>query len=822
MKPWSHFFLLGVLLLPSFSLAQDKLASHKEFSSKLAAASQRDPSMDKKAVAELYQELRKEHPVYYDWWLQDGNNSIEWYKNTFQSELEKRIGKVACELGHSLVIGTPKNMETYISLCTERRAKRLAEFTQSNPSIVFTRFKPWRPSFFAYTEGVSDARHECNFNPGGSLVLGRMEGIWGHPETLMDDDKGTFRDPDVHFDGQKILFSWKKSAKDDDYHLYEKNLKTGALKQFTSGLGRADIEGIYLPDGNILFNSTRSGQSVDCWYTEVSNLHLCDAQGKYIRQVGFDQVHTTAPTLLDDGKVVYTRWDYNDRGQLYVQPLFQMFPDGTGQTAYYGFNSWFPTTIVHTRGIPGTRKVMATITGHHSPQHGKLGIIDPEAGREENEGVTFVAPLRKPKAEVIDSYGQYGEQFQYPCPLNEREFLVSYSPVGYSLPGNILFDIYWMDVDGNRELLFSDKDISSNQPRLVTPRKRPFQRSSTVDYSQTTGTYYLQNVYAGESMKGIAPGSIKKLRIVEIEYRVAGIGSVSNQGKGGAALASSPVGVGNASWDVKKVHGTVDVAPDGSAFFTVPARTPLYFQALDENGYVIQTMRSWSTLQPGEFQSCVGCHEHKNTVPLAQHPVSQAMKHGVQTITPHPGGVRGFSFIKEVQPILNKHCISCHNGEKQKMNLTGDLSILDKRAERAFSPAYISLTKARNTEGERGGWQGTPDNPEVNWISCMSEPSLLPPCSGGSIKSKLISRLKNGHGKTKLTPGEIATIMLWIDLTVPFIGDYREANTWTDSQKAIYDKYERKKQQFLQEEQEAIQQYQKNLLQPSSATTDQQ
>lgn len=112
------------------------------------------------------------------------------------------------------------------------------------------------------------------------------------------------------------------------------------LKQITSGLGFADIEPIYLPDENILFNSTRNGSAVDCWTVEVSNLYLCDREGRYMRQVGFDQVHTSNPTLLDDGRVVYTRWEYNDRGQVFMQPLCQMNPDGTGQAEYYGGNSF--------------------------------------------------------------------------------------------------------------------------------------------------------------------------------------------------------------------------------------------------------------------------------------------------------------------------------------------------------------------------------------------------------------------------------------------------------------------------------------------------
>lgn len=408
----------------------------------------------------------------------------------------------------------------------------MGTWVANSPQVAFTKFEVLRPSFFAYTEGLSDARNECNFFPRGELALIQMEGIWAKEETLLADFTGVFRDPDVHFDGNHMVFAWKKSLKEDDFHLYEMEFPSRKVKQLTSGLGFADIEPVYLPDENILFNSTRSGNAVDCWTVEVSNMFICDRDGQYTRRVGYDQVHTVKPSVLDDGRVVYTRWEYNDRGQVYTQPLFQMNPDGTGQAEYYGGNSFFPTTVVHARQIPGTRKVMATFNGHHTPQHGKLGILDPEAGRDENEGTMLVAPLRKPEAEVIDAYGQFGDQFQHPWPLNETEFLVSYSPLGYYAGRPIDFGIYWMNVNGERELLVSDPTISCNQPVVLGPRKRPFTRVNTVDYRKDDGVYYMQNVYADNGVEGIEPGTIKKLRVMEIIFRPASVGAALGLGKG--------------------------------------------------------------------------------------------------------------------------------------------------------------------------------------------------------------------------------------------------------------------------------------------------
>lgn len=756
-------------------------------------------------------DLYHNYPVYYDWWLQDGDE-VHWFADDFNGQLSLRLEKFNISGSQ---IHTPEGirqaLHLYIDACIRRREKRLASFVKNRPEIVFTKFDVLQPSFFAYTEGLSDARAECNYFPGGELSLLRMNGIWAEEETLLESPEGVFRDPDVHFDGRHLLFSWKKSLKEDDFHLYEMDMKSRKLKQLTHGLGFADIEGIYLPDENILFNSTRNGNAVDCHTTEVSNLFICDRDGRYMRQVGYDQVHTVNPALLDDGRVIYTRWEYNDRAQVFTQPLFQMNPDGTGQAEYYGLNSFFPTTVTHARQIPGTRKIMATILGHHTPQHGKLGIIDPEAGRDETDGVTMLAPVRKPEAVRIDAYGQYDDQFQYPYPFSEQEFLISYSPLGYHIGRPIRFGIYWMTAEGERELLASDPSLSCNQPVMLTERERPFQRANMVDYTKDEGVYYMQNIYEGEGLKGIEPGTVKKLRLVEIIYRVASIGAAYGWDEGGGGHANTPVGVGNTSWDVKRILGTVDVQPDGSAFFAVPARKPIYFQALDENNRVIQTMRSWSTLQPGETQSCVGCHEHKNTVPVASHPVSLAVETGVQSIVPEGIGDRHFSYIKEVQPIWDANCLSCHDGVKHPMSLKGELKVVDRQTKRKFSDSYLNLTHAwKLTEGN-DSWQGDAHHPEVNWISALSTPNLLPPYFAGSATSNLIKRLEKGHGGTQLSKAEIETVALWLDLLVPFIGDYREANDWTQEEEDYYTYYEKKREEAVRQNEENIRLYVESL-----------
>ncbi len=729
--------------------------------------------------------------------------------------------------------------ELYLDAAAARRAARLSPHREALRRVVFARHFNMGASHYAYTEGQSDAQHERHFHPGSALCVMELDGPFATVRTLIDDPEGVIRNPDVSYDGTRILFAWKKSDREDDYHLYDLDLATGEVRQLTSGLGFADYEGVYLPNGDIVFNSSRCVQTVDCWWTEVSNLYTCDADGKYLRRLSFDQVHTNFPTVTDDGRVLYTRWDYNDRGQLFPQPLFQMFPDGTGQTAFYGNNSWFPTTIKHARGIPGTQKVLAVATGHHAFQAGKLCVIDPSLGREEDAGVQLVAPVRETQAERVDAYGQDGELFQYPYPLNETELLVTYHPEGWSgnKHRNPQFGIYWMDVDGNRELLVSDPDNSCNQPIPLAPRPRPHQRPSTVDYRKNTGTYYMQDVYGGRALPGIERGTIRRLRVVALEFRAAGVGQLFGRGPGGQGHPSTPIAVGNGSWDVKVVLGETEVYADGSAYFEVPARTPVYFQALDAKGHAVQTMRSWSTLQPGESFSCVGCHDDKNTSPSMQARPTLAMQAGAQPLRPFYGPPRGFSFANEIQPILDRHCVSCHNDrslvvrnaapsavqdELRAFSLLGTLNH-DRQAKRMWSDAYLNLTRSDRGNEEvmtieemlslpwrgSGGYEQLSvqvfrPHPVVNWISAQSVPSLLSPYHAGAATSRLMTMLEEGHHDVRLSREETEKLACWIDLLVPYCGDYTEAHAWSDEEVAKYDHFLQKRRRMEAVERENI------------------
>ncbi|MBQ9371178.1 MAG: hypothetical protein IJU03_03210 [Thermoguttaceae bacterium] len=707
--------------------------------------------------------------------------------------------------------------EFYRTACEARRRARLADAMEEAPQFVYTKHYVMGASHYAYTEDVTDEAYKdysVNRQPGGQLCLATFDENGGvSSKVLVETSTGTIRDPDVSYDGKRVLFSMRTSLDQDDFHLYEHNVETGETKQLTFGLGVADIEPCYLPTGDILFISTRCGQNTDCWWTEVSNLYTCDGEGRFLRRVSVDQVTVNYPKPLDDGRVVYTRWDYNDRGHVYVQPLFQMNADGTGQTEFYGNNSYFPTSLLHPKGVPGTDKVVAIASGHHTYQQGKLILIDRSKGTQANLGATLIAPTRETaNEEKVDRYGQEGELFQYPHPLDESSLLCAYLPEGsqertYAIP----YGVYWFDFDGRRELLAYDPAISCGQPAPLVPREIPTLRASQVDLAKTTGTYYVQDVYEGPGLTGIERGTIKRLRVVELLFRPFGVGWNWNWGEAGDSIVTSPISIGNGTWDAKRVLGEVPVEEDGSAYFEVPAMTPVYFQLLDENGDVAQTMRSWSTLQPGETFGCVGCHEPKGSVienVAATGATTAALRKGVAKLTPvlspPPGKYQnaGFDYVRDVQPILDHYCVSCHTGGELEDGRPAPFSLLgneekvpsEERKEiydveqRRLSESYLNLTQNGRHEGR---W--------VRWLGIQDRPSMLEPYHWGAAKSPLITmfRDENGvaggqdenHRDVKIDEASLRTLAMWIDLLVPYLGDYYELNRWSPGDRAYYRYY---------------------------------
>lgn len=761
-------------------------------------------STDSAARERAWRDLAQRFPVIADWLAQDlGPQAIDLLDPAKHGDAARRLAALAGPQAPPAAATPAAQLTAYLEAAEARRHARLSRTLDEWGPIAFTESHSFRMSFIGYTEGLSDARAERFFEPGTRLAVVEFPKGSTHAvkRTLIDDPHGMMRDVDVSFDRTRLAFAWKQSDRLDDYHIHEWDLAKGTTRQLTTGLGRADYEPAYLPDGDLVFASTRPEQSVPCWWTEISNLYRMDGEGRYLRRLAIDQVHALYPQVMADGRVTYTRWDYNDRGQNFPHPVFSMRPDGQDQRAFYGGNSWFPNSLLHTRGIPGSHKAMSIAAGHHTYQQGKLVVLDPKVGRDEGKGMSFIAPRREVAYERVDRAMQDGDQFRHPFPFSEEEFLVSHRPAW----GATRFGLYWMNAEGHRELLHADTTL--DVARMVALGRKPAAKrlDDTVDYHKKSGTYYVKDVYQGVGLEGIPRGSAKKIRVVKLDYRAAGVGKTNNSGEGGGSLNSAPVAVGNGTWDVKQVIGDADIHADGSALFEVPAMASIYLQVLDAKGRVIQTSRTWDTLRPGETKGCRGCHDKTdgNHHPY-QREDTEAWRHGVQTLQPFRPEVRGFSFAREIQPILDAKCISCHDGSKPElMDLRGTPVDGNNLNLRAWSRSYLNLVGA--VREDDGNYRAKdPENGLVSWISKMSRPTEIPPYFAGAAKSRLLPLLEVGHHGVTLDDAELRTLATWMDLLVPFSGDYREGNAWNPGQMAYYRYYEGKRETNSAEEQAGI------------------
>ena len=569
----------------------------------------------------------------------------------------------------------------------------------------------------------------------------------GEITTLHQIPSGSISNFDLSFDAKTILYS-------NGRHVFEINADGSNPRQITNQTDPHvhHFDPCYMPDGNIMFVSTACEQAVPCtgqWY--VGNMHLMKPDGSGERRICFEQDHNWNPCVLNNGRVIYTRWEYTDTPHYFDRLLFHMNPDGTEQMEFYGSNSYWPNAMYWPRPIPGhPSRIVCIVSGHHGVARvGELLILDPALGRHEADGAVQRIPGRGKTVEPVIKDGLIKEvwpRFAMPYPLAEpgthrgagKYFLVTAKMDPWA-PWNL----YLVDVFDNMTL-FLPGGYSMATP--FRPRPRPTVIPSKVHPNRKDGTVYMVSVYEGEGLKGYPRGSIKALRVGTHHYRYGGNGDTR---------ASSYEG----GWDVKRILGTVPVHPDGSAYFRVPANTPVFIQPLDAEGRAQQLMRSWFTAMPGEVLSCVGCHERQNTVPPNAN--AMALQGPVAEIEPWFGPERGFSFDREVQPVLDRRCAGCHDGQPRK----DGKRLPDFRAKRlhkdfkgSYSPAYLNLARYVR----RAGYE--------------SDYHLPSPAEFEATTSHLVQMLLKGHHNVRLTRDEWRRIYAWIDFNVPYPANWRESH----------------------------------------------
>ena len=477
---------------------------------------------------------------------------------------------------------------------------------------------------------------------------------------------------DLHYDAQRLLFTMPNGQ---TWQIHEIGVDGSGLRQVSREEPDVDnFDGCYLPDGRIVFASTASFTGVPCWHGKerACSLYSMHADGSGVRQLCFDQDLDLHPSVLSNGQVIYSRWDYTGIMHVYLRPLMVMNPDGTLQRAVYGSNSYYPNSLFYPRAIPGhPTKVAAILSGYHGVNRmGELVVLDTAQGWHEADGIIArVGHRGEPAMPVIrdDLVSASWPKFLHPYPLNDKYFVAAVWP-GPKSP----WGIYLVDVFDNLLPLAVDEKYDFFEPIPVQRTPQPPVIPDRVDTTRQDAVVYLHNVYAGPGLAGVPRGAVKRLRIAAYHYGYPGMAGPDKVGRAGP-------------WDVMRILGTVPVHEDGSAAFRVPACTPITVQPLDDRGRALALMRSWYTAMPGETASCVGCHEQPRDTPVTRHDIA-ATRPPVE-IEPWYGPPRGFDFEREVQPVLDKYCVGCHNGQPRD----DGRQIVDLRGELSFVGMYTGL-----------------------------------------------------------------------------------------------------------------------------------
>jgi hypothetical protein len=669
---------------------------------------------------------------------------------------------------------------SFESACHWRRVVKMKPFMDDMKKLLYAKHFDLGGPVVGFLEGTRGATGS-EWKTGSGLYILNFNNYYPEPELLLEDPTGVIKDPCISPDGTYLVFAWWKKDIPGGFHIFEMDLTTKAVRQITgnpAGLEVGDYEPCILPTGDILFNSSRIfGMHIE-GFNISSNLYICNRNGQWLRRIGYDQAHTFYPTMMSDGKVLYSRWELNDRTRVSCGGYFTMNPDGSMQNEYWGNQSDFPLLKYQAREIPNSGgKLIGIAGGLLAPYQGELILIEPTISRNrwpgnDNESIKMLAPVREAPMDPSDAMsGQDGGvewTFQNPWPFDEDNFLVSYS-INQNTQND--FKIYFMNADASRELIAWDATMSVSQPIVIDPPcpfdDPPLLIRQMADYTKETAVLGVANVYHGMGSAGIEKGSIEKLRVIGIgPYRTN-----YSKRQAIAGFSVNPIGRAFSSWEIKTLLGEAPVEEDGSACFEVPANTPLFFQTVDGDGRMVNTMRSWVTLMPGERWDCVGCHEDKNETHSAFTPIAVTPK-PLET----PLGFEGtpMSFPKIVQPILDEYCIECHtSGHKSGLDLRENPR-MNSMLGRIINGSYDELTVQQGKL--------------VDWITQESKAAPITEFPApGSGTSPMADKLLNGHAPEDMTHEDLETIFCWIDMMVPHAGAFSEGMSPEDS--AAYDRY---------------------------------
>ena len=606
----------------------------------------------------------------------------------------------------------------------------LAEFRagpmKNVEKIVFALRKPgvdphWYSNFGYYANDAND--FPFPLGSGGGLYLYDLDTQKMTP--ILEDAGGNFRDPQVHYDAEKIVFSYLPAGK-RHYNLYEIRVDGTGLKQLTFG-NWDDIEPTYTANGDILFCSTRSKRWVQCAASPVATIHCCGPNGENLRPISANNDQDNTPWPLPDGRIVYMRWEYIDRSQMDYHHLWAMNPDGTRQSVFFG-NLHPGKVMLAPKPVPGSQKIVATFSpGHGIKEHyGNITIVDPRGGPDVLDNAV----------EITRHYGHcdpwaFSENAFMAAAQQELHFVneKGYVQTVFKLPEELASQGFWI-----------------GEPRPLIPREREPLIADQTNQKKTTGYLVLADIYKGRRFGDLPRGAIKDLLVLEplpapIHYN------------GGMEYISA-----NGTFALTRIVGTVPVTSDGAACMELPALRNFLFVARDANGDSVKRMHSFTSVMPGEITTCIGCHETRTSTPVnalgghgsVSHAVFDVMKRRPSIPKPISDVPDLFDYPRDIQPILDKHCVECHNSDRAD----GGINLCSDWTPR-YQFGYLTLS-VRNMLGDNR-----------NRAESDFEPYAI-----GTKSSKLLRLIEEKHEGVNMTPKEVRMLRYWIETGANFAGTY--------------------------------------------------
>lgn len=600
--------------------------------------------------------------------------------------------------------------------------------------------------------------------------------------TIVDSTEGEILTADLDYDARRVVFAWRRGdfprneqkgyrpGTHAPVQIYTANVDGSDLRQVTKGPD-FNYDPCWLPDGGIAFISTRGNRWVYCNSGPVGVLHRMNSDGSNVVQLSANVLNDFTPSVLADGRILYTRWEYVDKSPLAIQSLWAIRPDGTGLEVIYGNRVLSPSTFIEAQQVPGSGRLLCTMTGHTKPIRGAIGLVDPAQGVNAQAAIRNLTPeVEVPPVDFPDGDLFLGP-YESPYALDAQRYLVSKD-------GDLLLRDYTETLA--MTLLEGRGELGFYSARPLRTRPRPPVLPSVLpprDQEGLRAAVFVQDVYQGLE-PAVNRGEVKRICVVEECPRDAQTGK--RRCRFGVMNVSVSCG---STYAPRVVWGFADVGKDGSAYFQVPAEKPVLFLALDREGRTVQRMRSYTHLMPGEVQGCVGCHATRGTLPPEPRRMPNVLRGTPQALTPPEWGATvGFDYEIIVQPVLDRHCVECHRG----VNAAAGVRLTGERT-RFFSTSYDTLAVGRQPAPPHRfvGQNALVENPYTNWISGFhgAEQNILDiqPRRWGSPRSKLAELMLSGHPDhngqplVRLSRDETQRILTWIDLNVPFYGSFARA-----------------------------------------------